>query len=277
MPMPTDPEAKAFVPDLPAVLFSTRLVKEGETERLGFTAPTEPGEYIFVCTFPGHWVRMYGVMLVVDEARRLGSESNRAHRPDDQAALHRAKHNDPHALFEGTVSLHTILFAVVPTFVIAWLAAFVAGRLARRALLAVVGDHLSPSSPLVRGPLRLVSFADVPAVRGAAALPGVRAGRPAPARGRAAQDARGVGVRLTASRSLLIGLFAYALDPHDEPPGAALRARGQPGHDPRRARARQARAHARLGRQQRHDHRRSVGVAVLMVLDAVRAWTSRRC
>jgi azurin/DNA-binding transcriptional ArsR family regulator len=67
MPMPTDPEAKAFVPDLPAVLYSTKLLKEGETERLGFTAPTTPGEYIYVCTFPGHWVRMYGVMLVVDK------------------------------------------------------------------------------------------------------------------------------------------------------------------------------------------------------------------
>ena len=67
MPMPTDPDAKAFVPDLPAVLFSTKLLKEGETERLGFTAPKEPGEYIYVCTFPGHWVRMYGVMLVVDK------------------------------------------------------------------------------------------------------------------------------------------------------------------------------------------------------------------
>ena len=66
MPMPTDPEAKAFVPDSPDVLFSTKLVKEGETERLGFTAPKKPGEYIFVCTFPGHWVRMYGVMLVVE-------------------------------------------------------------------------------------------------------------------------------------------------------------------------------------------------------------------
>ncbi len=49
------------------MLFSTKLVKEGETERLGFTAPKEPGEYPFVCTFPGHWVRMYGVMLVVEK------------------------------------------------------------------------------------------------------------------------------------------------------------------------------------------------------------------
>jgi uncharacterized cupredoxin-like copper-binding protein len=66
LPMPADPNAKAFVPDLPVVLESTRLVKEGETERLRFAAPKEPGAYNFVCTFPGHWVRMYGVMLVVD-------------------------------------------------------------------------------------------------------------------------------------------------------------------------------------------------------------------
>jgi uncharacterized cupredoxin-like copper-binding protein/DNA-binding transcriptional ArsR family regulator len=66
MPMPSDPAVKPFVPDSPLVLFSTNLLKEGETERLGLTAPTAPGEYVFVCTFPGHWVRMYGVMLVVD-------------------------------------------------------------------------------------------------------------------------------------------------------------------------------------------------------------------
>ena len=67
MPMPIDPNAKAFVPDLPQVLFSTNLVQPGETGRLSFTAPKEPGEYIYVCTFPGHWVRMYGVMLVVPD------------------------------------------------------------------------------------------------------------------------------------------------------------------------------------------------------------------
>jgi small-conductance mechanosensitive channel len=62
-------------------------------------------------------------------------------------------------LFEGTVNLHTVLLAVVPTLVLAGLAAFVTGRLARRALQALVGDHLSLSSPLVRGPLRLVNVA----------------------------------------------------------------------------------------------------------------------
>jgi azurin len=67
MPPPADPEAKAYVPDTPLVLQSTRLVNAGETARLNFTAPAKAGQYIYVCTFPGHWVRMYGVMLVVDD------------------------------------------------------------------------------------------------------------------------------------------------------------------------------------------------------------------
>jgi azurin len=60
-----DPKAKPYVPDSPLVLQATRLLNWGETERLNFTAPKAAGEYPFVCTFPGHWVRMYGVMLVV--------------------------------------------------------------------------------------------------------------------------------------------------------------------------------------------------------------------
>jgi azurin/DNA-binding transcriptional ArsR family regulator len=67
IPMPSDPAVKPFVPDTPLVLHATRLLQQGETEQLGFTAPKEPGEYVYLCTFPGHWVRMYGVMLVVEK------------------------------------------------------------------------------------------------------------------------------------------------------------------------------------------------------------------
>lgn len=67
MALPSDPAAKAYVPDSPLVLHATRLLNWGETERLNFAAPDQPGEYPFVCTFPGHWVRMYGVMLVVPD------------------------------------------------------------------------------------------------------------------------------------------------------------------------------------------------------------------
>ncbi len=63
------------------------------------------------------------------------------------------------ALFEGTANSQAVLLALASTIFLAWLAAFVAGRLARRALQTVLGDHLSISSPLVRGPLRLVSVA----------------------------------------------------------------------------------------------------------------------
>jgi azurin len=67
MTLSADPKVKPYVPDTPLVLHATRLLNWGETERLSFTAPKEPGEYIYVCTFPGHWVRMYGVMLVVEK------------------------------------------------------------------------------------------------------------------------------------------------------------------------------------------------------------------
>ena len=47
------------------MLEATRLVQRGESDTLKFTAPAKPGQYDFVCSFPGHWLRMYGVMLVV--------------------------------------------------------------------------------------------------------------------------------------------------------------------------------------------------------------------
>jgi azurin len=65
MSPPDDPKAKAFVPDSPKVLQATPLVQPGESATLSFTAPEKPGNYTFLCTYPGHWVKMYGVMQVV--------------------------------------------------------------------------------------------------------------------------------------------------------------------------------------------------------------------
>ncbi len=63
----TDPQGaeKQYVPDMPEVLFSTPLANPNETLRLTFTAPEEPGDYPFICTFPGHWRIMQGNMKVV--------------------------------------------------------------------------------------------------------------------------------------------------------------------------------------------------------------------
>jgi azurin len=64
--MMSDPTAqdRGFVPESPLVLFSTPLVNARQSATLEFTAPTEPGDYPFICTFPGHWITMRGVLRV---------------------------------------------------------------------------------------------------------------------------------------------------------------------------------------------------------------------
>lgn len=56
---------KQYIPSVPEVLHHTPLVNPGESFTLEFTAPTEPGDYPYVCTFPGHWRGMNGIMRVV--------------------------------------------------------------------------------------------------------------------------------------------------------------------------------------------------------------------
>ena len=60
---------KNFVPASPDVLFATPLVNPGKSFRLTFNAPAEPGEYPFLCSFPGHWRVMQGVLIVVKAAK----------------------------------------------------------------------------------------------------------------------------------------------------------------------------------------------------------------
>jgi uncharacterized protein len=64
--MITDPEGanKNYVPNIPEILFSSALVNPNETMRLRFTAPAKAGNYPYICTFPGHWRIMNGVMKV---------------------------------------------------------------------------------------------------------------------------------------------------------------------------------------------------------------------
>ena len=60
-------QGKPYVPESDDVLFASGLIPAFQQEILTFTAPAEAGEYPFVCTFPQHWSRMYGVMVVVDD------------------------------------------------------------------------------------------------------------------------------------------------------------------------------------------------------------------
>ena len=46
------------------VLAHTKLLGPGETEIINFKVPMETGSYEYVCTFPGHFAMMRGVMEV---------------------------------------------------------------------------------------------------------------------------------------------------------------------------------------------------------------------
>ncbi len=46
------------------ILAHTKLLGPGESTSIEFTAPTEPGDYPYLCTFPGHFAVMNGMMTV---------------------------------------------------------------------------------------------------------------------------------------------------------------------------------------------------------------------
>jgi azurin len=56
---------KNYIPDSPNVLAHTKILKPGESETITFTAPSEPGNYPYICTFPGHYAVMKGVLKVI--------------------------------------------------------------------------------------------------------------------------------------------------------------------------------------------------------------------
>jgi putative heme-binding domain-containing protein len=58
---------QGFVPNSPHILAKSGLLQPQATERVNFQAPTEPGVYPYVCTYPGHWRRMFGALYVVDD------------------------------------------------------------------------------------------------------------------------------------------------------------------------------------------------------------------
>ncbi len=60
---------KNFVPDSSDILWAARVVPQGQSFSLKFTAPTALGDYPYVCTFPGHGVLMFGAMTVTNDPK----------------------------------------------------------------------------------------------------------------------------------------------------------------------------------------------------------------
>ena len=53
------------LPDHPAILSASPLAKPGERVTWVWQVPKTPGDYPFICTFPGHYAIMQGTMKVV--------------------------------------------------------------------------------------------------------------------------------------------------------------------------------------------------------------------
>lgn len=58
---PTNPLPKE---SLDEVIAATKLLGPGESDKITFTAPSKPGLHQFLCSFPGHYAIMRGVMVV---------------------------------------------------------------------------------------------------------------------------------------------------------------------------------------------------------------------
>jgi putative heme-binding domain-containing protein len=56
-----------YVPPSDKILVASRLLAPRDSQKISFTAPTKPGVYPYVCTYPGHWRRMYGAFYVVED------------------------------------------------------------------------------------------------------------------------------------------------------------------------------------------------------------------
>lgn len=59
-----DGMAKGFIPYSPKILHKTKMLMQNDSEILRFQAPSTPGKYPYICTFPGHWLVMKGEMIV---------------------------------------------------------------------------------------------------------------------------------------------------------------------------------------------------------------------
>ena len=55
---------KNFIPEIPELLASTPQVAQGMKYTLYFLVPDEPGDYHFICTYPGHGLIMQGIFAV---------------------------------------------------------------------------------------------------------------------------------------------------------------------------------------------------------------------
>jgi glucose/arabinose dehydrogenase/azurin/type 1 glutamine amidotransferase/lysophospholipase L1-like esterase len=62
-----DTQGRAFMPKSRNIIGATKLVEPGQKEVLNLIAPKIEGIYEYFCTYPGHWDRMWGRLIVTKD------------------------------------------------------------------------------------------------------------------------------------------------------------------------------------------------------------------
>ncbi|HEX2852199.1 MAG TPA: PVC-type heme-binding CxxCH protein [Opitutaceae bacterium] len=84
-----DARDRAFVPPSDDVLAATKMLETGGSETLRIPAQATEGVYEYVCTFPGHWLMMYGQLVItndVDAFLKANPAATPAKAPNSPAA-----------------------------------------------------------------------------------------------------------------------------------------------------------------------------------------------
>jgi azurin len=66
-PDKVDKQGRAYLPKSDDILAATKVLEPGQKEALKWTAPKQEGEYEYVCTLPGHFVVMWGKLIVTKD------------------------------------------------------------------------------------------------------------------------------------------------------------------------------------------------------------------
>lgn len=74
----SDAAERHYVPSSRYILASSRILDPGAEQSLSFVAPSKPGRYTFVCTYPGHWRMMQGTLVVVGAQDNISDNADAA-------------------------------------------------------------------------------------------------------------------------------------------------------------------------------------------------------
>ena len=123
-----------YIPKVSDVLWSIPLISPAQVKSVTFTAPSKPGIYPYVCTFPGHGFVMYGAMYVmqegtmpdikkdknIPESRRQEDKKNKndkvitKNKIPEKKEVHTDMHTEDHQTEESPTSPHP--YALTPPY-----------------------------------------------------------------------------------------------------------------------------------------------------------------